>query len=274
MLAAVVPARNEAGRIGTVLASLLSCPIQYIIPVLNGCTDLSLQEVSSLGDKRIRPIVFLETLGIDIPRAVGALYALKLGVDGIIFVDGDMTGEIQPHIACLIDALELGIDLALVNCYPYIMSRQRLASTVLHFRGQLNRELGVFKDLGLASPVHGPHAISRKLGSILEPIDFSVPPMVLVKAKQHNCKIQVVTSIPHFLLSSPVRERGHARKIAHTIIGDCLQALSSVKNTPVERSFGKHSFDGYHSNRRFDLLSQWQLDLSQNDLAALKLHLI
>ncbi len=258
MYFAVVPAQNEAGRIGIVLANLLRLSFHSVIPVINGCTDATLQEVLAIRDSRLKPIYFTESLGIDVPRAVGACYALCKGAQGVVFVDGDMTGDFQSHLACILGALGQGIDLALVNCYPYITNRQKLAATVLHFRGRLNRELGLFKDLGLASPTHGPHGVSRKLLELVSVQDLAAPPMVLASAKKNNLNIKVVTSIPHSLLSSPVRQRGHARKVAHTIIGDCLQALAFARDTGMSRTFGKHCFDGYNSCRRFDLLSNWQ----------------
>ncbi|HEX3015273.1 MAG TPA: glycosyltransferase family 2 protein [Desulfobacteria bacterium] len=274
MYAAVVPARNEAGRIGKVIAGLLLLPFNAIIPVINGCVDSTLQEILHIKDQRVMPIYFREPLGIDIPRAIGACYALYLGCQGSIFVDGDMTGNFQPHLGELLKALEQGIDLALVNCYPYITNRQKLTNMVLYFRGRLNRELGLFKDLGLASPTHGPHGISRKLLETIDLPSVAVPPMVLAQAKKNRLTIKVVTSIPHDLLSSPVRERGHAHKVAHTIIGDCLQALSFAKCDDVSRAYGKHLFNGYHSQRRFDLLAEFEQILHGNNQQYLSTHIL
>ncbi len=254
---AVVPAQNEAGRIGIVLTNLLRLSFHTVVPVINGCTDATLQEVLAIRDPRLKPIYFAESLGIDVPRAVGASYALCKGARGVVFVDGDMTGDFRSHLSCILDALEQGIDLALVNCYPYITNRQKLAGLVLHFRGRLNRELGLFQDLGLASPTHGPHGVSRRLMETVGMQALAVPPMELARAKKNNLSVKVVTSIPHSLLSSPIRQRGHARKVAHTIIGDCLQALAFARDTEPSRTFGKHYFDGYNSSRRFDRLSAW-----------------
>jgi glycosyltransferase involved in cell wall biosynthesis len=271
---AVVPARNEAGRIGTVLRNLLSLPLSYIIAVINGCTDSTLDEALNIKDNRIILLAFTEPLGIDIPRAVGASLAYQLGATGVVFVDGDMTGDFQLHLSNILDALDQGVDLALVNCYPYITSRQKLTSIVLRFRGLLNMELGLYRDLGLASPTHGPHGISRKLFEIVPLDNLAVPPTVLVGAKRNNLNIKVVTSIPHSLLSSPARKRYHTRMITHTIIGDCLQALCICKGCSISRAYGKHDFDGYHSGRRFDLLLQWEMALVQNDTNYLNQHLL
>ncbi len=262
---AVVPAQNEAGRISIVLRNLLRLPLTYLIPVVNGCADGTLDEVLSIKDDRVLPLVFTESLGIDIPRAIGAGYAYQLGAEGVIFVDGDMTGDFTSHLCSILDALDQGVDLALVNCYPYITSRQQLASVVLRFRGLLNRELALFKDLGLATPTHGPHGVSRKLLGLLPLNYLAVPPLELVVAKRNNLNIKVVTSIPHSSLSSPVRQRNHARMIAHTIIGDCLQALCLIKGDPISRTYGKHEFDGYHSGRRFDILTEWADALEQKN---------
>lgn len=165
----VIPAYNEEKSILAVLATVLKLPLRYIILVLNGCTDRTLELTRSIPDSRIHTIYFAEPLGIDIPRAVGALYAHKLNSEGVLFLDGDMSGNILENLEQLLFALDQGVDIALTNCYPYITHRANLAHLVLRFRANLNKELGLFHTLGLATPTHGPHALSAKALDAIPP---------------------------------------------------------------------------------------------------------
>lgn len=266
MFAVVIPAKNEELSILAVLTTVLRLPISYIIIVLNGCTDRTLELVRSIPDTRIHILYFSEPLGIDVPRAVGALYARHLGVTGTLFVDGDTSGDIYYNLVQLLASLESGVDVALTNCYPYISHRQKLANLVLRFRSKLNRELDLFKTLGLATPTHGPHALSKHALEALPVVAFAIPPLTLYWAKELGFTIKVATSIPHEALHSPRKHRSHARLIAETIIGDCLMGLALSQKIPPTRSLGKHNLLGYHPERRFDLLKCWEDSLKTQDL--------
>lgn len=261
MFATIIPAKNEEKSILAALTTILRLPISHIILVLNGCTDRTFELVRSIPDTRIHILYFSEPLGIDIPRSIGALYARSLGVKGALFVDGDMSGDIYENLVHLLTSIESGIDVALTNCYPYIPHRQKLANVVLRFRAKLNRELDLFKLLGLATPTHGPHALSERALQVLPLEAIAIPPLTLYWAKKNNLSIKVATSIPHVALHSPRKHRRHARLIAETIIGDCLMGLSLVQGQPMSRSLGKHKLLGYHPERRFDLLRYWEQSL-------------
>ncbi|MDP4125415.1 MAG: glycosyltransferase family 2 protein [Bacillota bacterium] len=266
MFAAVIPAKNEEKSILAALTTILRLPVGYIILVLNGCTDRTFELIRSIPDPRLHILYFTEPLGIDIPRAVGALYARHLGVKGTLFIDGDMSGDIYKNLLHLITSIESGTDLALTNCYPYITNRQKLAHLVLKFRARLNRELDLFKILGLATPTHGPHALSEHALKMLPSEAIAIPPLTLYWAKKNNLSIKVATSIPHEALHSPRKHRNHARLIAETIIGDCLMGLALHQNAPLTRTLGKHTLLGYHPERRFDLLAEWEQSLKYQDI--------
>ena len=88
MFAAIIPAKNEEKSILAVLTTVLRLPVSYIILVLNGCTDRTLELARSIHDLAFIFFILQTSLGIDIPRAIGALYARHLGVKGALFVDG------------------------------------------------------------------------------------------------------------------------------------------------------------------------------------------
>jgi len=266
MFAVVIPAKNEEKSILATLTTILRLPVSYIILVLNGCTDQTFKLARTIPDARIHILYFSDPLGLDIPRAIGALYACHIGAKGVLFVDGDMSGDIYQNLLTLISSIESGIDVALTNCYPYIPHRHKLANLVLRFRSQLNRELDLFNSLGLATPTHGPHALSQHAMQSLPSEAIAIPPLTLYWAKKIGLIIKVTTSIPHESLHSPRKHRRHARLIAETIIGDCLMGLALIQNDTPTRLLGKHNLIGYHLERRFDLLQGWEQSLRSQDM--------
>ncbi|HEY8911536.1 MAG TPA: glycosyltransferase [Desulfosporosinus sp.] len=273
MFAVIIPAKNEEKSILATLTTILRLPVNYIILVLNGCTDKTFDLARSIPDTRIQILYFTDSLGIDIPRAIGALYARHLGVKGALFVDGDMSGNIYQNLVHLLSSIESGVDVALTNCYPYITHRQKLANLVLKFRAKLNRELDLFKSLGLSTPTHGPHALSERALQLLPFEAIAIPPLTLYWAKKSCLNIKVATSIPHEALRSPSKHRRHSRLIAETIIGDCLMGLALIQDKPMTRSLGKHELIGYHPERRFDLLQDWEQSLKSQRLCN-ELHVV
>ncbi len=262
MLVAVVPVKNEASSIKRVIQNLLTVPVDLVIPVLNGCNDRSEQIVRGFPARLVQPLVFAEALGIDIPRAVGAIRARTLGAQTVLFVDGDMDGDIVKVLRELAAAVTTkGVDLTLTNCYPAgeLVRLSDLASYLLEMRLTLNRELGLAQLIGPASPSHGPHAVSRKFLTRIPLRELAVPPVALVLTAQKGLKIGVEATIAHRHLGSPFRSPVHARRIAETIIGDCLEALNLTRGLPRERSLNGVTYLGYHTERRFDLLEAFSL---------------
>ena len=168
--AVVIPAYNEETGIISVLDNLamLNTALK-IIPVLNGCTDNTRQNILTHPFVTSSPIhlAMMEyplPLGIDVPRRWGAHCAYAMDADAVLFVDGDMTGCYADCLHQLVEAvLHHKCDLALVNCYPYIGYRSEIAKVVLYYREKLNRTLRLFSTIGLATPSHGPHCVSRRL---------------------------------------------------------------------------------------------------------------
>lgn len=268
MWSAIVPAFNESQSIIKVISNLNRCPIHQIILVANGCTDNTCQLAISTSAKRIVLLHFSTPVGIDIPRSIGA-YFVKVfcpSINGLLFLDGDMGGQILSALYDLVQGIEDGLDMALTNCYPYIYSRSDLANAVLKERECLNRKLGLFNILGLASPSHGPHAVSRFFLDMVPIEALAVPPLSLVLAvKSKGLRVNVAAAIPHILLGSNSRSEKHASEIAETIIEDCQQALSYLNDQHMQNSIPKlHSATGYRSLRRFDLLKQFKIYVDNN----------
>lgn len=258
MHCAVIPVQNEEASVGRVLEQVLALPVDLVIPVVNGCRDRSREIIRGYAaDPRVRPLEFTEPLGLDVPRAVGAARARKLGAAAVLFVDGDMGGEVAPALRDLLTAVTRGgLDLALTDCYPPGAPgpSSPLAHTLFEVRRLLNRALGL-PGLGGASPCHGPHAVSARFLETVPLKSLAVPPLALVGAVQAGLRVGVAASLPHAALGSSERGEEHALRLAETIIGDHLEAfcvLTGKKNR--SRTLRGLTFDGYNPERRRDLL--------------------
>lgn len=257
MFAAVIPAQNESIRIKQVIRNLLKLPLDVIIPMVNGCRDDTLRGCLSFSSPKIYVLYSAPSLGIDVPRAFGAHFACSLGAEGVLFIDGDMNGDLTRPLNMLIQSVNSGTDLALINCYPYIYSRHPLTKKVLKYREILNRKIGLFHQLGLATPSHGPHAVSRKLLSTIPIASLAVPPVEMAYAKLAGLKVDVAATVSHHQLGSRDKSPMHTKMVAHTIIGDCLEALALLNGTTRHRKDAGITYHGYNPLRRFDLLEKY-----------------
>ena len=252
-----MPAYNEALSVGSVIKNIFQTPINLILLVANGCTDQTCQEALLAANGRsLKILSFSQALGMDIPKAVGAAYALKFKPQGVVFVDGDMKGPIQPVLLNLITAVENGLDLALTDCYPLILQHSDLANQVLKAREDFNRQINLFNKLGVSTPSHGPHAFSSTLLQKINLRYLAVPPKALVQAVLYHAEIGVGATIPHPLLGSSQRSPWHSEKIAETIIGDCQEALELLNPDSPESYATSAKEIGYRSSRRFDILER------------------
>ncbi|WP_066634263.1 glycosyltransferase family 2 protein [Desulfolucanica intricata] len=258
MITAVVPVCNEAQSIQKVLENILKVPVHRIIPVVNGCSDRSFEIIKSFDSSDIYPLFYEKALGIDVPRALGAKKAYDLGSDTVLFIDGDMTGVKVNKLRQLIsDITKNKTDLALSNCYPsqYPYSPSSLASFVINVRKQLNSLLNL-DYLGTATPSHGPHAVSRKLLETIPLREFAVPPVMLTLAAINHLKICIAAEIPHPELGSPCKDPVHSRRVAETIIGDCLEAMNLYQNKPRERVLNGVKYIGYNQERCREIINK------------------
>lgn len=262
MLAAVVPVRNEESRVGGLLARLNSRDfIKHIFVILNGSDKNTRDEVESVyrqAPHKFTLVSFGEPLGIDVPRAVGARLAATAGVPYTLFVDGDLVGEFTAELRKLAEkTIENRLDLSLVDCYPHGRAEELLSQPMFFFRRLLNKELGLVDRVGIATPSHGPHIVSRRLLSCVPWEDFAVPPTLLVHACSNNLRVAVAGAIPHPQLGSSIKNQEHSRRIVDTIAGDCIEAICLFHRLPRSREFAGRVYLGYHGERRFDLLKQF-----------------
>ncbi len=260
MIAAVIPVKNEAATIRKVIRTVSSTEVDLIIPVFNGCTDRSREIIEVMNCANISPIHFESSLGIDVPRSVGAAWAYKLGAEIVLFIDGDMEGNIANTLRRLLSSiLRKGFQMALTDCYPPETGSKpsQLARYLLSLRSELNKTLGFEEAIGNASPSHGPHAITRKFIESVPYQEFAVPPAALALAARCRLDVGIGARLPHARLGSRQRDFYHNRQIAETIIGDCLEALQVFYGQTRTRTHNGKTYLGYHIERRFDLLEDF-----------------
>lgn len=258
LLSIVVPARNEAPRIATVLRNLSLLPVDHIILVSNGSRDQTLPEALTLATPKLHILYFHEPLGIDVPRAIGAKLALALGSQAVAFVDGDMVGTISENIQELFRAVTCQhLDMALTNCYPVPPRHLERCNPTFVWRQRLNQTLGWEKKLQLATPAHGPHAVSRRLLETIPLPELAIPPVTLALARLHKLRVAIATTVPHYQLGSTLKSERHARTMIDTIVGDCLEAIAVYEGAPRSREWQQKRYLGFHPERRFDLLEQF-----------------
>lgn len=255
MFAVVVPARDEAGRIGPALSRVLRLPVDLVIPVVNGCTDTTLDEVQAIPDRRVRPLLYSEALGLDVGRAAGARVARGSGATGVLFMDGDMMGELEAPLRLLISSVKSGrFDMAL--CYVRRPPAQRpdsMASRVTALRLELNRALGL-PGLGDAIACHGPHAVSRRLLDQVPLRELAVPPVAQALAARAGLRLGVAAALSHADLQHRARPAEHRARVGETMIGDILEALCVTRGEARHRVRDGREYSGGHGERRFDLL--------------------
>lgn len=259
MLAAVIPARNEQHRVGRVLSRLMAIErIACIYVVLNGSDEQTVKEAGEMyvkDSKKVTLIRFREALGIDVPRAAGAYLSYAAGMSHVLFIDGDLVGEITADLNSLIkNSLDAGLDLGLLNCYP-CQADSTGSPEMLYFRLLLGKELGFGEKLGVASPSHGPHIVSRRLLEATPWPDFAVPPTLLFHARRQKLKVGIAGEIPHARLGSSLKNQIHSHLVVDTIAGDCLEAACLWRGRPRSRQYNGKTYLGYHLARRFDLLA-------------------
>lgn len=259
MLTAIVPARNEEGRISKLLNTLLAVEeIDRIVVVLNGSEDKTLEEILSIPSYKITGLFFHDALGIDVPRAVGAAYAKKAGSDAYLFIDGDLVGDIRDDLKILINnARRKRLDMALTDCYPSLPQKNPLAKQMLIFRELLNQTIGLYNVISVASPSHGPHLLSSRLLNVAAYKEIAIPPVAMVLALKKSLAIGIGAKIPHSRLGSSVKNMQHSRMVCETVIGDSIEALEAFYDRERTRIYQGKAYIGYHRERRFDLLEKF-----------------
>lgn len=218
-LSIIIPAQNEEATIKEVILEARKVEPKEIIVVINGSTDQTEVIAKQLG---ATVIVYEETLGHDVGRAIGAKEAIG---DILLFIDADfaipakdlhpLTQAVANGVDMVLNDLNLNLrfPLYIVNLYKYMLNIA------------CNR-----KDLGVGSTIAVPHAISRKC---LEGIGWDTlhtACVAQVKAILEGYKVECV----HFvdvMKPNRIRPNEHFATVGHPpavlrITGDHAEGLS------------------------------------------------
>lgn len=248
----VMPAHNEALRIGRALRTVREAGARPVIVVANGCRDGTEDRVCALGDPEVQVLYWPYPLGIDVPRAAGAILALARRAPYVLFYDADWIGDVRQELrAFLRDSVRFRVDLALwdlgVNRFPdptldYLW---KLLKKKLPFGGRLE---GVHPSLG-------PVCASRRLLERIPLSDAAKPPTLLAHAARHRLRVEVLGRCPLARLASAHRRGPHGAAVIEAVTGDTLEALCILDHRPRSRQFGGKTYDGAHLFRRWDQLA-------------------
>ncbi|MGI6621427.1 MAG: glycosyltransferase family 2 protein [Bacillota bacterium] len=249
----VIPAQNEERTIAHVIGECLAAGSSRVLVVCNGSSDRTAGIAQSYPDTRVTAFWEPEPLGMDVPRAIGAIIAHRHGADGILFCDGDLSGKLAAHLSSLLATIARGFDLSLTDCYPRGLPYGGMAGRVIEARLDLNSSMGRH-DLGAAVMSHGPSCISRRFMDSVPYQALAIPPLAQALAVKQGLKVSIGGVLAHQLLGSRERRGSHPEKIADLIIGDCVLAKWVFNGGLPARCEGRRAYIGFDNTRRWDLL--------------------
>lgn len=292
----VIPAHNCADSISNVLGQLRRCGFDQCIVVANGCTDGTAEQARTAGEKLKLTLSILEfknALGHDVPRAVGALHALRTGIswDVVTFVDGDWKGSFGPSLSHFLMEAE---------CYdvtwPKADLRQEYMWGATGKEGEvaarpsyleiwnrvLKDDMPVLQDV---SPSRLPLSVARHVFQKVSPKLLAHPGkwlaqciLAYVEAGNHTCKNTgnaalreeqhdeglmlgcVRCDIRWF--GNPVGSALHQRKLIETLIGDALEGTAILQNKQPSRRWRGKVWTGYQKNRNLKALEDFASSLT------------
>jgi glycosyltransferase involved in cell wall biosynthesis len=260
----IIPCKDESRTIKKVVYEADNSCADKILVVENGSADNSLNIIKKINSEKLNVVSFNLSLGHDVPRAVGLLYSLMSGGTGFVFIDGDMSGVTSKDINSIIHCLNKGSDLVLTDCYPDSLKLSELALGVLFYRKKLNTALGIYDKIKYATPSHGPHGVSVRLGGSIPPEFLCTPPDLLYYAAKNDYNIKIGLKKAHIKLGSQSRSEEHNLKISETIIGDCVSVINLLSSGSRTRVYKNINYDGFNSERRLDILDIVKKDCRKN----------
>jgi hypothetical protein len=223
----IVPAMNEAGTIGKVIAGARGVhPRCEVIVVVNGSADNTAEIALSLG---AHVIYFKQPLGHDVGRSIGAEAAKG---EVLLFIDGDFAlsaSQLRPFVA----AVSQGTDVAL-NDYSGPV-RSEFPHPVVLSKHTLNIMLGR-PDLKGCSLTAVPHALSRKAIAVLGSGLLSRPPLAHAQAVLEGLLVKAVHKVPVGRLNAVRPKRAGTDPLREIILVDHLDAAGLVLQRRGERA--------------------------------------
>ncbi|MBY9078690.1 glycosyltransferase [Paenibacillus sp. HN-1] len=234
LVSVIIPAMNEESTIAKVVTEAQRvAPRCEVIVVVNGSSDHTADIAAASG---ARVLVYLEPLGHDVGRSVGAEAAKG---DILLFTDGDIVISAK-RLSPFVKAVGHGIDIAL-NRYSGALKKRRPHPVVLS-KHALNLLLGR-PDLHGCSMTTVPHALSRRALETLGTGMLSCPPAAQARAVLEGLRVEAVHLVPVGRMNAIRRRKGGRDPLADIIVSDHLQAAAILLERLGERA-------GYPDGRR------------------------
>jgi hypothetical protein len=193
-LLVIIPAYNEAGAIGAVIAGARAHTAADIAVIDDGSADDTAARAAATGALVLRHPC---NLGIGAAVQTGFRYALARGYDGVVRVDGD--GQHDPaFIPHLLAPLTAGAADVVVG--SRFLARRGYQSTVVRRVGIfILSVLSALVGARVTDPTSGYWAVNRRaLGLLAESHPDDYPETeALVQAARHGCRIEEVPVTMH-----------------------------------------------------------------------------
>jgi hypothetical protein len=177
----IIPAYNEAGRIGAVLDTVVKCPsVHEVIVVSDGSTDRTAQVAASYG---VKTDVLTKNVGKGGAMLHGALCAED--ADILIFLDADLIGLTSEHVSALVQPVVDGRSSMAIGQFVGGRSVTDLAQLLVKcISGQRAIERDLFLSIPSVDKVgYGVemlitlHVTSQKLDTLVVPLRGVTHPM-------------------------------------------------------------------------------------------------
>lgn len=267
---AVIPAQNCEHSIGNVLRQLYKANVQRCVVVANGCTDQTVQKARDVALRLQTDIdicVFPDALGHDVPRAVGAIHALRQRHlwDGLVFVDGDWLGAFGNNLADYLQTVEQQM---LDAAWPMVKQDQVVRRGSVESRSW-RPDLFIWKqalqkhapDLAAASPSQAPLWVSRRVLAVISPLMLAQPGLWMaacvhvrqLKNTNSSLRLGSIDSDSRWF-GNPTGSKEHQTMLIETLVGDAIEGVCRLNSQPLGRTFQGREWDGYHRNRNLKAL--------------------
>ncbi|WP_246000655.1 glycosyltransferase family 2 protein [Brevibacillus panacihumi] len=218
-LSVIIPARDEASTIESVIREVkLLNPLEVIV-VVNGSRDGTAAKARACGAVTVE---FAHPLGVDSGRAIGASIAAG---DILLFVDADFVLPAQ-DLYPFVFGCEKGIDLALNDQSAFFESHS--GNVVVAARQALNF-VADRKDLGTGSMLAVPFALRKEAFASLDWSLLACPPLAQMAALTGGLRVELVHAVDSFSLNrfrpeKHLAKRGHSPAVAQ-MLGDHMEAF-------------------------------------------------
>jgi glycosyltransferase involved in cell wall biosynthesis len=234
-LSVIIPVMNEVEKIVSIVNEVIRLNPDYIVVVINGSDNKTVQKILNIPCDKLRICVFKEALGHDVGRGVGAFL---FDADIYLFIDGDIFIKAE-ELLPFIEKIDNGFDVALNSIDSFCKSKNPPV-TVLD-RAFLNILQGK-KDLGTGSMLSIPHALSKKAINVLGCHSLVNPMLANVLSIANSLKITIANEIDVVNTNSwrsdhypKIQEQ--VPKIYQRIHGDAVEAIYKLlkfQNYPTE----------------------------------------